>query len=63
VVGDKPAISIKAKRRIEKFNEGQNPETDQPFEVIEKEEVFTGEEAERIMRELGIKEEKVDGAD
>jgi hypothetical protein len=56
VVGDKPAISIKAKRRIEKFNEGQNPETDQPFEVIEKEEVFTGEEAEWIMKELGIKE-------
>lgn len=56
-MGDRPAISIKAKRRIAKFLEGQNPETDQPFEVIEKEEVYTGEEAERIMKELGIKEE------
>lgn len=56
-MSDKPIISIKAKRRIKKFAEGQNPEIDTPFEVIEKEEVFIGEDAEKIMKELGIKEE------
>ncbi len=46
-------LKITAKTRIAKFNEGQNPETDEPFEVVENERVFTGEEAKKLLETLG----------
>ena len=46
-------LKITAATRIAKFAEGQNPDTDEPFEVVEKEVVFTGEEAKKLLEELG----------
>lgn len=46
-------LKITAKTRIAKFNEDQNPEVDEPFEVVEQEVVLTGEEAKKLLEELG----------
>lgn len=56
---DVSKITVKAKRRITKFAEGADPEKDQPFEVIEKETVFTGQEALKLLDQFGIKKEDV----
>lgn len=56
---DVSKITVKAKRRITKFAEGADPGKDQPFEVIEKEDVFTGQEALNLLDQLGIKKEDV----
>jgi hypothetical protein len=50
---DKSIVRIKTRRRILKYKEGQNPEVDEPYEVDVKEEILTGEEAERFIKELG----------
>lgn len=49
---DNTSIRIVAKHRIKKFEEGQNPEVDTPFEVIEKEEVLIGQEAIDFINKL-----------
>lgn len=46
-------LRVVATTRIAKFAEGQNPETDEPFETVEKEIVFTGEEARKILDSIG----------
>lgn len=50
MASDQSKITITAKTRLLKFNEGQNPETDEPAEVVEHEYTFTGEEAEQILK-------------
>jgi hypothetical protein len=47
-------IKVTAKRKILKFAEGSNPETDEPFEVIELEEIYTGDQAIQIADQYGI---------
>ena len=59
MLDDGVRITVTAKSRIYKFHEGQNPETDKPFEVVEKVHVLEGEEAERLLREQGIDPEEV----
>lgn len=46
-------LKITAKTRIAKFNEDQNPEVDEPFEVVEQEVVLTGDKAKKLMEQLG----------
>ncbi|HPT61607.1 MAG TPA: hypothetical protein PLN81_08440 [Bacillota bacterium] len=59
MLDDGVRITVTAKSRIYKFHKGQNPETDKPFEVVEKVHVLEGEEAERLLREQGIDPEEV----
>ena len=47
------SLKITTKVTLAKYNEGQNPETDEPFELIEKEIEFTGDEAKQILDSLG----------
>jgi len=49
---DEPNISVTAKYKILKFAEGADPNKDQPFEVVEKEEVITGEAAIALLNSL-----------
>ena len=46
-------IKVKAMTRILKFAEGQDPEKDEPVAIEEKEIVLTGEEAKKLLEELG----------
>lgn len=46
-------LKVTATTRIAKFSEGQNPDTDEPFEVIEKEIVLVGDDAKKFLEELG----------
>lgn len=50
---DKPQVTITAKRHIAKYAEGAVPGVDEPIEIIEKTDVFTGEEALKIIKDLG----------
>lgn len=51
---DVSSVKIKAKRRILKYEEGADPTTDQPFEVVEKEDIFEGDQAVQVLKELGV---------
>jgi len=55
LASDKPVVTVKVKRRIVKYAEGDTPGVDEPFEIDEKEEVVVGEEAEQVLKELGVK--------
>jgi len=46
-------LKITAKTRIAKFNEGQDPDKDEPFEVVEQEVVLTGDKAKQLLETLG----------
>lgn len=48
-ITDNPKVTVTASYRILKFAEGANPEIDTPFDVIEKQEIFEGEEAVKIL--------------
>ena len=47
-------LKVKAKRRILKYAEGVNPETDAPFEIQEEEVELTGEDAKRMLEQAGV---------
>lgn len=51
---DNTTITIKAKRRLVKFADGADPEVDAPIEVIEREDIFTGAEAEELLQKMNI---------
>jgi hypothetical protein len=59
MLGDGVKITVTVRNRIYKFHEGQNPETDEPFEIVEKVHALEGEEAERLLREQGVDPEEV----
>jgi hypothetical protein len=46
-------LKVTANTRIAKFSEGQDPETSEPFEVVEEVHVFTGDEAKQLLESLG----------
>jgi hypothetical protein len=52
---EKAKITVTATHKILKFAEGVEPIEGNEFEVVEKEEVYVGEEAERLLREMGVK--------
>jgi len=54
MANDRPRIAITAKRRVLKYAEGTNPETGEPFEVVEKVDIIEGEEAERLLKQLDV---------
>lgn len=56
-ITDNPKVTVTASYRILKFAEGANPETDPPFDVTEKQEIFEGKEAIKILEKVngGIK--------
>jgi len=56
---EKPKIQLKEHRRILKYAVGADPSKDKPFEVIEREIVIEGEEAEQLLRMYGVDPEKV----
>jgi hypothetical protein len=50
---DKATIKVVAKREIIKYNQGDTPGVDAPFEVLVKEDVFEGEQAVKILKQMG----------
>ena len=50
-------LRVTAKRRIAKFAEGANPETDEPYAIEEQEVVLTGDEAKQVLDQMGISQE------
>lgn len=53
VADDKTRVRITAKREIHKYAEGAIPGVDAPFEILIKEDVFEGEDAEKILKQIG----------
>lgn len=50
---DKPKVRVTAKREIHKYAEGAVPGVDEPFEILVKEDVYEGEDAEKILKQIG----------
>ena len=51
-MGEVGKITVKAATKILKYAPGADPEKDEPFEVVEREVVLEGEEAETIIQQL-----------
>jgi hypothetical protein len=51
-VFDPMRVQVKAKRKILKYAEGADPEKDEPVDVIEKEDILTGQEAINFLNQL-----------
>ena len=47
-------LKVTTKVKLRKYNKGQNINSDLPFEIIEKEITFVGEEAQKIMKTIGV---------
>lgn len=54
VLADDAKVAVTIRSRILKFNENQNPDRDEPFEIVEKTHVLEGEEAVRLLAAFGI---------
>ena len=51
-MGEVGKITVRAATKILKYSPGADPERDEPFEVVEREVVLEGEEAENIVQQL-----------
>lgn len=45
-------VVITAKTRLLKFDEGQDPQKDEPVEVVEHTQVLEGQEAEKLLKQM-----------
>lgn len=52
-------ITITAKRKILKFEEGVEPVEGNEYEVVETEEILTGEQAEQYLKQMGVKTDAI----
>lgn len=52
-MNDKPKISVTESRKIFKYAEGAIPDVDEPFEIIEQAIVHTGDDAIRLLKQMG----------
>lgn len=50
---DKTGLKVTAKVKLKKYAEGVKPEDGAPFETVEKEVVFMGEEARKLLEQMG----------
>jgi hypothetical protein len=48
-------IKVTAVSRILKFAEGVEPVEGNEYEVVQKEEIFVGAEAEELLKQMGVK--------
>lgn len=55
---DPMQLKVTARRKIFKYAEGANPETDEPMAVEEKEVLLTGKDAEEALAEIGMQKEQ-----
>jgi hypothetical protein len=52
MAGDMPRVSINAAYKIFKYAEGANPETDEPYDTVDKVEIIEGEAAMELLKQI-----------
>lgn len=54
MANEKSPIKVTAKRQIFKYAEGADPEKDAPYEIIDVDQVYEGEEAIELLKRMGM---------